>query len=118
MGTSEHIVLERLERFVAGESSEAESEEIMTHFAHCEECMSLADELWVREPMGTTVSEIAGLDGQTADRLQRELVKRLHRSNLSGAVFTLGTQGFFSVAMALLHPLMSNRPRNRNRRSR
>ncbi len=112
MNDSTHISQERLEQFVTGLLSEAEAEDVMSHLAECEQCLSLTDTLWTSQPVGRTLSESVDLDVTTAERLERRLVSRIHRSNLSGAVVRLGTQGFMSVALGLLRPLIVTRRRS------
>ncbi len=105
-----HFSRDLLERYVSGQLSETESESITSHLAECEACLSLTDQLWTRQPIGEALLDNPDLDTDTASRLERKLVARIHRSNLGSAVTRLGTQGFLSVAFGLLRPFMAAKP--------
>ena len=104
--SSNHITRERLEHFVSGRLTDHESDQVMAHLAECDVCLSSTDELWASQPVGEAVSYIVDLDADTATRVERKLVRKIHRSNMTGSVVRLGTQGFLSVMLGLLRPLM------------
>jgi anti-sigma factor RsiW len=114
MGKQDHIPRQQLEQFVKGQMNETESEQVMSHLGQCDHCLALTDELWNEQPVSRAMSEIVDLDDRTAERMQRKVTSQIHRSNLSGNMIRLGTQGFLSVALGLLRPLVGQQ-RNRTR---
>jgi hypothetical protein len=93
-----------LRRFVRGELNESESNEVIDVLAENEKCMEFLDNLWVQHPIGQALAAAPALDGATALRVQNKLINQIQRSNLTGTMFKMGTQGFFEVAVGLLRP--------------
>ena len=93
-----------LRRFIRGELNESESSEVIDVLAENEECMAFLDTLWVQQPINQALAAAPALDGATALRVQTRLIDQIQRTNLTGTMFKMGTQGFFEVAMGLLRP--------------
>ena len=111
---------ELLQQFVAGELDEAQTEAVLARLAEDEASLEKVDALWQEESLATAVFTIPPLEPERARRLRQRLVRQIHRSNLSANVIRMGTQGFGSVAMSLLRPLLDapNREQRHRRRSR
>jgi anti-sigma factor RsiW len=109
MKNGDHLTNYQLQEFISGRIDAAESEQILTHLEQCEHCLVRIDALWSQQPVASAMVELAELDAPTAQRLERQLVSKIHRSNLSATVLRLGTRGFFSVAVSLLRPFMRSR---------
>ena len=109
-----------LRRFVAGELNEKENEKVMARLANDEASLEIVDALWNEQPSQTAVVELPDLEPERAQRVRRRLIHKIHRSDLTKNVFTLGTHGFTSVAVSLLRPLLDRKGREtrRNRRRR
>ncbi|MFQ5419971.1 MAG: zf-HC2 domain-containing protein [Anaerolineae bacterium] len=109
-----HLDDQTLRRLVDGRLHEKEQEQIMAHLAECGECVDKVDALWAAQPLGTAVGETEPLDPATARRVEKKVVKRIHRSDLTGEMLRLLVQGFAGVAVALARPLV-DRPQKRNK---
>lgn len=109
---------ELLQQFVAGELDEAQTEEILSRLADDEASLEKVDALWQEQSLATAVFTIPPLETARAQRLRQRLVRQIHRSNLSANVIKMGTQGFGSVAMSLLRPLLSSPHREQRHRRR
>jgi hypothetical protein len=109
MTTAEHLTSQELRELIAGRMETVESARLLAHIEQCDHCLAQADELWSQQPVAAVVADWVELDAPTAQRLERQLVRKIHRSNLSADMLRLGTQGFLSVAVSLLRPIV--RPR-------
>ncbi|MCA9919234.1 MAG: hypothetical protein KC445_14845 [Anaerolineales bacterium] len=110
---------ELLRRFVAGELDETENEAVMAQLAEDEVSLKFVDALWEEQPSHTAVAELPDLDPERARSVRRRLIRQIHRSDLTMNMVKLGTQGFGSVAVSLLRPLLdapNRKQRNRRRR--
>lgn len=104
MQNEDHLTSYQLQEFISGRIDATESEQILIHLEQCDRCLVQIDALWSRQPAASALAELVELDAQTARRLERQLVRKIHRSNLSATVLRLGTHGFLSVAVGLLRP--------------
>lgn len=108
-------------RFVRGELGESESNELIDVLAENDRCMAYLDKLWLQHLEEPTRAAPVALDGVASTRLRNKLFDQIHRSNMTGTLFKLGTQGFIEVAVGLLRPF-THRPtklkprRKRNKR--
>ena len=109
---------ELLQQFVAGELDEAQNEAVLTRLAEDEASLEKVDALWQAQSPGTAVFTIPPLEPERAQRLRQRLVRQIHRSNLGATVFKMGTQGFGSVAVSLLRPLLNTPTREQRHRRR
>ena len=100
---------ELLKKFVAGQLTDAEMEEVLIHLSEDEESLNNIEDLWQSEPMAQAVSIASEIDPKSATRIKRKVIKRIHRSDLSGQVVQLGVRGFMDVTMAMLRPLLGGR---------
>jgi len=107
-----------LQRFVRGELDESESNELIDVLAENDRCMAYLDQLWLQQPMEPALVAPPVLDGAASARLQHKLFDGVHRSNMTGAIFKFGTQGFFEVAMGLLRPFSRRSAKLQPRRKR
>ncbi|RMD47996.1 MAG: hypothetical protein D6835_06795 [Candidatus Thermofonsia bacterium] len=107
-----------LERLITGRLSDRQAEQVMAIIGENDACMDALDALWLQMPIGAAIADVPNLDEETAVRLQRRLVHQLHRSNLTGEMFKLGTKGFLTVAASLLRPLIHRRKKSSKRRKR
>lgn len=109
-----------LRRFVAGELDAAEAEAVMAQLAEDEASLEMVDALWQEQPSQTAVVELPDLDPERAQQVRRRIIHQIHRSDLALNVAKMGVQGFGSVAVGLLRPLLDtkNRESRRNRRRR
>ena len=102
-----HITKKTLDDFVAGSLSEADTEVVMSYLSENEEALAYVDDLWQREFVLTT-AVAPSLDVQTANRIERQLIRRIHQSNLVGMIIRLGIVGFGKVVNAILKPIAYN----------
>ena len=107
---------ELLPQLVPGELNDAQPEAILTRLADDEASLEKVEALWQGQALATAVSPIPPLEPERAQRLRHHLVRQIHRTNLGASVIKLGTQGFGSVAVSLLRPLLAT-PKQRHRRS-
>ncbi len=111
------LTQELLRQFVAGTLDQATNEQIMAQLAEDETSLELVDALWQDQPSQTAVKQLPDIESAQAKKMRRRLVHQIHRSDLALNVVKLGTQGFGSVAMSLLRPLLgSPKQTRRNRR--
>lgn len=116
---SKPLTQELLRKFVAGELKEAEAEQVMAQLAEDEASLQLVDALWHEQPSQTAVVELPKLEPERAQRVRRRLIHQIHRSDLAVNMVKMGTQGFGSVAMSLLRPLLDSKNReSRHKRRR
>ena len=100
-----YITNKTLDDFVAGKLSEADTEAVMAYLSENEEALAYVDDLWQRElVLATAVAP--SLDVQTANRIERQLIRRIHQSNLVGMITRLGIVGFGEVVKAILIPII------------
>ncbi len=109
---------ELLKQFVAGELDEAQTEAVLTRLAEDEASLEKVDALWQKQAAATAVFTIPTLEPERAQRLRQRLLRQIHRSNLGANVIKLGTQGFGSVAVSLLRPLLNTPTREHRHRRR
>lgn len=109
---------ELLQQFVSGELDDAQAEEILSRLAEDEASLEKVDALWQAQTAAAAVYTIPPLEPERAQRLRRRLVRQIHRSNLSANVIRMGTQGFGSVAVNLLRPLLDIPRRDQRQRRR
>lgn len=109
-----------LQQFVAGELDEAQTEEFLSRLAEDEASLEKVDALWQEQSLATAVFTIPPLEPARAQRLRHRLLRQIHRSDLSANVIKMGTQGFGTVALSLLRPLLNtpHREQRHRRRSR
>ncbi len=105
MKRAKHPASETLEDFVNGHLMTAEVEAVVDHLSECEACLAIADRLWSQHLDG----EIPDLSQEVAGRIEDNLRRRIHRSELGGQATRLGTQGLLLVWWALLRPLFGRR---------
>ena len=109
---------ELLRKFVAGELDEAQSEAILSRLAEDEAALELVDALWEEQEQETAVPKQPTLKPEQASQVHRRLMHQIHRADLATNVVKMGTQGFGSVAVSLLRPLLSSNKRERRHRRR
>lgn len=94
-----------LEAMVKGKLSEAQVEEVSQHVSECESCLAQLDQLWA-----TTLripEPVPRLEPQQAKRMERELVRHLHREALGANMIWLATKGLLNVILTLIRPFFS-----------
>lgn len=107
--TTDHLSEATIRQFVAGKLSAEAANAAMAHLSECEACLAGVDAQWTAQP---AAADAPDLSDQVAARMERQLIKRIRRSNLAGTILSMGTIGFSQVAMALVRPLMARRPPN------
>jgi len=108
---------ELLRRFVAGELDDAENEIIMARLAEDDASLEIVDALWQEQPSQTAVHDLPGLEPERAQQMRRQLIRQIHRADLTVNIVKMGTTGFGSVALSLLRPLLNKKSRpHKNRR--
>jgi hypothetical protein len=118
--SSEPLSKELLRKFVAGVLGDAENEAIMARLAEDEASLELVDALWNEQASQTAVFQPPNLQPDQARRLRHRLLQQIHRADLTMNMVKMGTQGFGSVAVSLLRPLLDtkNRAHRKKRRRR
>ncbi len=104
-----HLNDETVTRLVDGRLNKREQEQVMAHLAECDACVEKVDALWAARPLAAAVSQTEELDPAIARRVERKVVKRIHRSDLTAEILRLLVQGFAGVAVALARPLMAHK---------
>ena len=112
------LPLEMLRRFVAGELELDENEQIMAHLVEDEASLEIVDALWQEQSLQTAVSQPPNLEPERAQRVQRRLIRQIHRADLATNVVKMGTHGFGSVAVSLLRPFLDTKKRERRHQRR
>jgi hypothetical protein len=108
-----------LRKFAAGELNDAENEAVLSRLAEDEASLEFVDALWHEQTSPTAVPQLPNLKPEKAQQMRQRLLRQLHRTDLSLNVVKMGTQGFGSVAVSLLRPLLDSKNRaHRNRRRR
>lgn len=97
---------DNLRAFVNGQLNEAETDIILNHLAECDQCLRIVDQLWAEYPTDLAYKAIPELDPITAKRLEKRLVKQIHRSDLSGRMVWLGTAGLMNTHLTILGPMV------------
>ncbi len=105
-----------LQRFVRGELDESESHEVIDVLAEHDQWLFFFDQLWLQQPVKSAVAHAP--DGAATINLQNKLFDRLHRTNMSGTIFKLGTRGFFEAALGLIRPFTHHTAKLQPRRKR
>lgn len=99
-----------LSQFVAGTLSPSETEQVLDHLDHCERCLDQVEQLWETSPLWEViplaVEAGADMERERAQRIERQVINQIHRSDVAGRVLWLGTEGFLQVSFALLRPLL------------
>lgn len=110
------IPIETLQKFVAGELPVEDEERILAILAEDEETLAIVDELWTQEQhLSESIPNRRDIESERAQRIEKHIIKSIHRSNLALNVATFGTKGFLTVAMSLLKPLVDTRNANNKR---
>lgn len=110
---------EILRKFVAGLLDEADNEAIMNRLVEDEASLEIVATLWNEPDVETAVPQLPNLKPEKAQQIRHRLLRQIHRTDLSLNVVKMGTQGFGSVAVSLLRPLLDSKNRaHRNRRRR
>jgi hypothetical protein len=105
-----------LQQFFAGELDEAESDEIIEILAANQTSLEIIDQL---SSQSNAQAQTPVLKNEVVQRLESNLMQRIHVSNMLGAVLKMGTRGFASVTMGLLRPFIHRHPKHaRHKRSR
>ena len=117
---NDHITISRdlLRKFVAGELDETENDRVMTRLAEDDSSLEMMDALWDEQTLYAPDAALPHLDPEQAKRIRRRLLHHIHRANLTKNVLRLGTQGFGSVAMSLIRPLLSTKNQSRRNKRR
>lgn len=100
--------------FVSGRLDEAASDAVLQHIVECDACMELAEAAWQNQPVGTALQNVGRLDAEKARQMESRLLRRIHRSDLGGAVIGFGIGGFSNVLLALVRPFLT--PSNSSRK--
>lgn len=89
---------------LSGELPADDGDELLGHIAECPRCHAAYEELWnhtfSRLPKGSGVA-----DSATASRVERDLLRRLHRIRLTENVVELASHGFLFVMLRLIQPI-------------
>ncbi len=97
---------ETLRRFVAGKLNPEEAEEVIRYLPEDDDALTFVDGLWLAQnSWHKAVNPVTPLTTQKVELVQKKIVKRIHRSDLSANIFRMGTIGFGQVILALLRPL-------------
>lgn len=102
---NEHVNIRLLEALVRGELSEDEFEVVSQHTSHCDTCLAHLDQLWA--PLRLSETQVPALDPRQAKRMERQLVRHLHREALSANMIWLATKGLLKVMLTLIRPFFS-----------
>ncbi|MCB0154733.1 MAG: zf-HC2 domain-containing protein [Anaerolineae bacterium] len=97
---------EDLLAFVSGQLTEAETEAVINHLVECDDCLEAVDLLWNSQSAEAGPGSISSLDAATVQRLEQQLLRRIHRSNLAGRAVWLGTSGLMETYLTMLPPLV------------
>ncbi|MCB0033438.1 MAG: hypothetical protein KDE51_05445 [Anaerolineales bacterium] len=98
------VFLPIIQKMVTGELDEQETEELLTIIDASDEHLETADALWTEH--WSLLNGDAELEPARAEQLEQRLKERIERSDLSGQIVRMGTQGFAQVALAFLRPLL------------
>jgi hypothetical protein len=109
MNSTEHPDLQTLADFNAGRLADAEVEVVIAHLVECGLCLGTVDRLWDEIMTGIAGMAIPKLELERAVRIERDLWRRIQRSDLGGETVRLGTGLLLSVWLALLRPLFGPR---------
>lgn len=112
------LTKELLRRFVAGELDEVENEAILVRLAEDEASLEFVDTLWQEQRSQTAVNDLPDLAPERAQRVRRQLIRQIHRSDLAANIVKMGTGGWSRVALSLLRPLLDTQNRERRHRRR
>lgn len=109
---NETITVTVLEQFVDGLLESEESETILHHLAQDEESLAVVDALWqergfVQMEGQEADAAVPALDAETAGQIERKLIDRIQRTDLTGQVVQLGTQAAGLAYWALLRPMVA-----------
>ena len=101
---------DNLEKFIQGRLSESENRTVLDYLAKNEAALDIVDQLWAQNQghlleEALTVPELENTDIQ---RVERQLIHRLRRSDLGGKALWLGTAGLMKTIMALMIPILNS----------
>jgi hypothetical protein len=103
MNSTEHPASHTLADLAAGRLADAEEQAVIAHLVECEPCLAAVDRLW-DELLATSGLAVPDLKPEAAERVERDLWRRIHRSDLAGETIRLGTHALLLVLLALLGP--------------
>ncbi len=110
---TEQFSQETLRRFVAGKLNPNETDAVIRHLPEDDEALDFVDDLWKEQnDWHTGDAPVTPLTPQTAQLVEKKVVTRIHRSDLSGHILRMGTLGFGKVIMALIRPLSGIKQQN------
>jgi hypothetical protein len=80
MNAVQHPSLKTLESFVAACLAAAEAEAVIVHLSECEQCLSIANQLWAERLDAGAHPSIPDLMSETVKRAEQKLRRRIRRS--------------------------------------
>ena len=99
-----------LSQFVAGTLSQPESDAVLAHLDQCEQCLEKVEHLWATTPLHQAIPLLAedevDVEPDRGQRIERQVINQIHRSEVAGRALWLGTEGFLQVSFALLRSLL------------
>ncbi len=104
---TEHPPLDRLRSLLAGELGEGQKEALVEHLTGCENCFQTVEALWRDEEPLAAIDARPDLDDDTAERLERRLLSRIHLASFGNSLAWLTTEGFLRVVLGLLRPFLA-----------
>lgn len=106
--SSYELFLPMVQKMMTGQLNEQETEQLLELIEQSDENLETADAVWAEHL--ATLNNAPALKSQDTQRLAQLLARRIHRSDLSGQIVKIGTQGFTQVALALLRPFFGGTP--------
>lgn len=95
---------EEIRSLVAGSLDPSAAEALLEHIAGCERCLAEADGRWAQSP---ALRAFPNLEADRQASVERSLMARIGRSDLSGQSLLLATLGLLKVVLGLLEPVFS-----------
>ncbi len=97
---------EQLDDFVAGQLTEAETQDILEHLAECNTCLAEADRLWEAQDRIGMRQASPELDDFRRERLEARVLGRIRLAQLGYQFVRLGTESLAGALWTLLRPVL------------
>jgi anti-sigma factor RsiW len=101
---TDHPETDVLISLLSGELSADDSDGLLRHIAECPRCHAAYEDIW-SQTLSLPPTDSGAADPASASRVERDLLRRLHRVRLTENVVELASHGFLFVMLRLIQPI-------------